>query len=397
MQIVPRAATRRRIHSNLWGLAVSLLVLALSVWMVIVPAGIASAQTPKDDHAASEPKIHIIPTLGTNVGVIEGENALIIIDPGFPEENASEFMRKLRELSAKPVAYVFNTHAHYDHSEGNGLFAREGAKVIGHSNLKYSSAHVDWTFSSRLPFKEDGLTLEAFYIPSHSYSDILIHIPEANTLFLGDSFTTNSHPTFYAGGIAKQNEVIDLALSLADDDTKIVPGHGVVSTRQDLIAYRDKTNALYDHVITLIDQGWSERRIHADEEYQSRMLAFNGENRSEFLDSTAVRRFAMRVANSEALPSVDLDEQQLELITGIYRQTDGATLEVVVERGAVFLRRTGDFIAELLPLGGEAFRMRAMADVEVSFVRAGAHEPPTALLFRNGEDAPVEAVRSGTP
>jgi len=321
----------------------------------------------ESESSIGEESIHIIPMLGTNVGVIEGDEALIIIDPGFEADQFSAFKAALFEISDKPVRFVFNTHSHSDHTSGNELLASAGATIIAHENIRYSSAYVETTFADVFKLEEDGLVVEAYYVPSHSYDDILIWFPDANVLFLGDTFTNSAQPTYYSGGISGQRRALKRALSIADPETLIVPGHGKATNKIDLIAYKEKTEAIHQHVLELHSKGLNVSEIQEDEGYQDLMLQFSSDRAPAFLSQTSVSRFVPRIIASDFVPAIELDSKQSTRLIGRYVSEDETVYEISLKNDRLFFHSDGSFMAELLPVTETQFRIRAAFRDNVTF------------------------------
>ncbi|WHI51112.1 hypothetical protein P3339_22390 [Microbulbifer sp. MLAF003] len=78
-------------------------------------------------------------------------------------------------------------------------------------------------------------------VKSHSAIDNIYYLKESNSIFVGDVFDTSWHPVFYSGGIKGFNEAIDAILNLGDEQSLIIPGHGVPSSKLSLLEFRKNT------------------------------------------------------------------------------------------------------------------------------------------------------------
>ncbi len=169
----------------------------------------------------------------------------------------------LTSLGAPPVRWVINTHYHSDHTEGNALFRSRGAEIIGQEQLPMQMAKDttiaswgDWhrtpadpasmptrTFRDSLTLQVNGQRIIVTHIPSaHTNGDAIVWLPDANVLHIGDLFEHMAPPfiDWWAGGrLAGMLAGVDRGLAHSDSATRIVPGHGPVGNRSDLLRYRE--------------------------------------------------------------------------------------------------------------------------------------------------------------
>ncbi len=249
-------------------------------------------QQPQDPVAAFRARIGAIPiesqplaenlTLlagpGGNVVVLHGSDGLVAVDtfvaPAWPKLQES-----LKGFGA-PVKFVINTHWHFDHTDNNAPLRAGGATVVAHENTKlrmtqpHHLAVLELDFApspaAALPqrvFKE-GYKLEAngerlavtHVPPAHTDTDVAVRFEKANVLHTGDVFFNGFYPYIdgsTGGRIDGMIEAADRLLSLADADTKIVPGHGPLGTKADLAKYRDMVSTAADRVRKLKASGKS--------------------------------------------------------------------------------------------------------------------------------------------
>jgi cyclase len=207
---------------------------------------------------------------GGAVTVLNGPDGKFVVDtfvaPAWPR-----LKEALDGLGSAPVKYVINTHWHFDHTDNNPHLHAAGATVLAHENTKkrmsephdlpvlyrepdgtLAGLHFDpspadalpqQTFATSYRFRANGEVLELQHVdPAHTDSDIYVHFQNANALSMGDLFFNGMFPYIDPGTGGKIDGMIaaaDRILSLADDDTKIVAGHGPLGNKADLTKSRD--------------------------------------------------------------------------------------------------------------------------------------------------------------
>lgn len=213
--------------------------------------------------------IYMLTGRGGNIGVCIGDDGVYVIDDQYAELT-EKIITEIKTLSDKDIKILVNTHWHGDHSGGNQNMTKAGATVIAHKNVRERMSTqqnrgggriVDPSPKEALPvitFNED-LTLHAngeelmiFHVhKAHTDGDAIIYFPKSNVVHMGDTYFNGRFPfiDLYSGGsingiIAAANKV----LFLADKDTKIIPGHGTLSNKAELTAYRDMLMDVRDRV-----------------------------------------------------------------------------------------------------------------------------------------------------
>ena len=216
----------------------------------------------------------LTPAYATNIGLFNTDKGVVLLDP-MPGEHQLEALNTLvNSIFAKPVSYIFNTHAHSDHSGGNAYFIATGAEL-----MQSAAALADF----------DSVTLK-----SHTANDAIFWHKPSNTIFVGDIYTTNWHPTFYAGGVAGFVAAVDAILNLGDEHSVIVPGHGAPSDKQQLKLFRHNTLQWVAQVKVLNEQGLTASEIKDNAEIQRILHKFNPANNADFIPPPAVARFIER-------------------------------------------------------------------------------------------------------
>jgi len=216
---------------------------------------------------------------GGNVVVLLGSDGKLVVDtfvqPAWPKLRAA-----LAALGPAPVHVVIDTHWHLDHVDNNAPLHAAGATVVAHENTKQrmsqphhlpfleldmprspSSSFPQRTFTDSHSVSFGGETLAlAHFGPAHTDTDIYVHFPRENILHVGDIFFNGRYPFIdgsTGGAVNGMVAAADRALSLADKDTKIVPGHGALATKADLVTYRDMLASARDRVQNLKSAGKS--------------------------------------------------------------------------------------------------------------------------------------------
>lgn len=220
---------------------------------------------------------------GGNVGLSVGNDGVVMIDDSMPP-----FLDKMKRAAASitysPVNFLINTHVHGDHIGNNETLGKHGTTIVAHENLRLnmlkkgvkskdgmipapSSALPVITFGYDMNFHLNGEHAHVFHTPhAHTDGDLIIHFKNANVIHTGDTFFNGIFPYIdidnggsVDGYIAAQQRV----LSLSDQNTKIIPGHGPLGNKLDLTA---EVNMLIDAkkiIMAEIDKGQTEDQVVA--------------------------------------------------------------------------------------------------------------------------------------
>src|SRR6516162_555885 len=302
-KFLQRQSTRREMLRNSAALAGSALlaqVFPASLLSTGVPGLRQQASTPPTDSLAamraqmgsapiqSQPLAENLTLLsgpGGNVVVLNGPDGKIVVDtflmPAWPK-----LKETLDGLGNAPVKIVIDTHWHFDHTDNNANLHAAGATVLAHENTKTRMAephdsallglHVPASPADALPQQTFSTSHEVqasgenvmlqYFQPAHTDTDIYIHFQKANVIHMGDTFFNGFYPVIDASTGGKIDGMIvaaDKVLPLADNNTKIVPGHGPLGNKADLTKYRDMLIVARDRVQQLKSAGKSADEIAA--------------------------------------------------------------------------------------------------------------------------------------
>ena len=227
--------------------------------------------------------IYMLKGRGGNVGISTGSDGLyIIVDQVKPVTQG--LLNAVRKISDQPIRFVINTHYHADHVGGNETIGGNGSVIIAHDNIRkrmtteqvsiFSNSTTPpyphdalpvLTFNDRITLHFNGESATAYYVANgHTDGDSIIHFPESNVIHMGDMFWNGLYPyvDLDAGGSMQGViEAAELALSLADESTRIIPGHGELGMTEDLKNYRDYLIEASTNVQMLIDQGMDLQQV----------------------------------------------------------------------------------------------------------------------------------------
>jgi glyoxylase-like metal-dependent hydrolase (beta-lactamase superfamily II) len=216
---------------------------------------------------------------GGNIAVLPGDDGKLVIDSGYLGTR-SRIAAALGSLSPDPIKHLINTHWHFDHTDGNEWMHAAGATITAHENTrKHLSTNTrvkDWNFTfppspaGAIPtdiFHADktlhlnGSTIALkYYGPAHTDSDVSVYFIEANILHTGDTWFNGHYPSIdysTGGSIDGMIEAAEANLAMVTDKTMVVPGHGPVGGKSEMIEYRDVLVTIRNRVAALKREGKS--------------------------------------------------------------------------------------------------------------------------------------------
>jgi cyclase len=221
--------------------------------------------------------IYVLKGSGGNIGVLTGADGVLMIDDQFLPLS-EKIKNAIASLDKGNIRFTLNTHIHGDHTGSNEFFKRNGSTIVAHDvvrermkkdqvnkvmNRTTPARDKDaWpvvTFSDKLNLHLNDQDISLIHFaPGHTDGDVVIHFKQANVFHMGDVFVTYGYPFIDAssgGSINGLISALDKAMSMMDDNSKIIPGHGNVSTKADVKKYRDRLAKIRDEVAAALKKG----------------------------------------------------------------------------------------------------------------------------------------------
>lgn len=261
-----------------------------AILCTLLLAGLAAPAAAQPDLSTVEvrverlaPGVAVLFGSGGNIGLSYGEDGNVLIDDQYAPLT-DKIAAAVATLDPDPVRFVVNTHWHRDHTGGNENFGKRGAVIMAHENVR-ARMSVDTTagtqtlpaapkgalpvltFADGVKIHLNGDVLTIVHVANaHTDGDALVHWDKANVLHMGDTFfNRESLPLIdrrSGGSIDGMIAAVERALTIANEATRIVPGHGPVGTRQELVAYRDMLKDVRGKVAAAIEAGrsWEETK-----------------------------------------------------------------------------------------------------------------------------------------
>ena len=266
----------------------------LTAAALLAMAGSVAAQTAPAPTPPQPPlqvqrlatNVNVVIGDGGNILVLNGPEGVLLVDAELPQ-GAPRVMAAVAAIDPSPLRFVIDTHWHVDHTGGNRYMTSQGAVIIGHDAVRtrrmtdqtlrvydatvpaarYPQSLPILTFDNTLTLHLNGQTVRAFHVPgAHTDGDVLVHFVESDVIHMGDVYFAGMYPfidTGSGGRVQGMIAAVERVIAMADEDTQIVPAHGPVGTRTDLIAYRDMLVRVMTAVQAGIDAGQTLEQLQA--------------------------------------------------------------------------------------------------------------------------------------
>ncbi|MGC1650196.1 MAG: MBL fold metallo-hydrolase [Candidatus Sulfotelmatobacter sp.] len=250
--------------------------------------------------------VYMLEGSGGNIGASIGDDGIVIVDDQYAPL-AEKIQAALKGFTDKPVRFIINTHYHGDHTGGNAYFQKQ-APIIAQDNVRKrlesggaagngSSVHMDVkpatkealpiiTFDHDVTVHLNGEDIRALFFPAgHTDGDSIIFFPKSNVVHMGDDFVTYGFPFIdvdSGGSINGMIDGVEKVIAQVPADVKIIPGHGPVSSLDDLRAYLTMIKATRDAVAKALAEGKT-----LDQMKQAKLLAPWNKYSGDFINEDA--------------------------------------------------------------------------------------------------------------
>jgi len=222
--------------------------------------------------------LYMLTGRGGNIGLSVGKSGSFLVDDQYAPLS-DKILAAVKAITPDPVRFVVNTHWHGDHTGGNENMGKAGAFLVAHENVRKRLGREQFsatfqrttppspegalpvvTFSESVSFHWNGDEIRVYHVPpGHTDGDSIVHFVKADVVHMGDLFFNGSNYPFIdvssGGRVDGVIGAADRVLGAVGDKTRIIPGHGPLATKADLIAYRDTVKLLRDRIAKLKAEG----------------------------------------------------------------------------------------------------------------------------------------------
>lgn len=217
--------------------------------------------------------VYYLEGAGGNIGITVGDDGVVMIDDQYAPLT-DRIVAAIRGLTDKEIRFLINTHVHGDHTGGNENLGRMGVLILARDEVRVRLAAQSpnsglpvLTYSDSITIHLNGEEVFAFPAPpAHTDGDSYILFRDSDVIHSGDVFRTGAFPvidTNNGGTLDGTLQALGLLIGAAGPDTLILPGHGSVSTRMDVMAFRDMILDVKNRVEPMVAQGMSYEQVVA--------------------------------------------------------------------------------------------------------------------------------------
>lgn len=231
--------------------------------------------------------IHMLVGQGGNIGLFAQKGDTFLVDDQFAPVTP-QIVKAIESVGGSYPRFLLNTHYHPDHTGGNEIFGAGGALIVSHHNVRkrlkagsYLAAFdmksepmakpglPELTFANDIEFHLAGGLVRIIHAPgAHTDGDSFIHFPDANVIHAGDLFFNGIYPfvdVAHGGRLAGMIAGVDQILEIADEQTRIIPGHGALANKADLETYRSMLQTALERLSALKAEGKTAQEAMAAE------------------------------------------------------------------------------------------------------------------------------------
>jgi cyclase len=242
------------------------------------------SKTPVEDRDLGS-GVHMLESFGGNIGVLAGDEGVLLVDAEWPQLH-DKVVAAVGKISPKPIRYLVNTHWHWDHVGGDGLFGKAGVVIFSSEQTRAHIAQAQKqnnapgtpyavdpaaipvvTITNGTKFHLAGQTVEVIQVPpAHTDGDLIVRFVEADVIQTGDTFFHGFYPDIdqpHGGTIDGMIALYDTLYKMCGPHTKIIPGHGPVANRDDVREYQAMLREVRNRVAKAVAAGMTEEQLVA--------------------------------------------------------------------------------------------------------------------------------------
>jgi cyclase len=221
---------------------------------------------------------------GGAIGLLVGPEGVFMVDAQYAPIT-DKVLGAVHKLTPQPIRFLVNTHVHLDHSGGDAAIVKTGALLLAREELREEMALplpslagdaappadparlpvITYGMGAPLKIRMNGETIDLIPMPAaHTGGDTLVRFENAKVIMTGDFYRSYGYPFFdvtRGGTLNGTVEALNQLIDLADANTKIVPGHGAIANRADVVRFRDMIVDLQGRIQKMVDQGKSESEV----------------------------------------------------------------------------------------------------------------------------------------
>lgn len=217
--------------------------------------------------------VHYLEGQGGNIGLSIGEDGVVMIDDQFAPLT-DRIVAAIRQLNDGEIRFLINTHVHGDHTGGNENMGKLGVAILARDEVRVrlqaqapAAALPILTYSEAITIHLNGEEVFAFPVPpAHTDGDSFILFRDSDVIHAGDVFRTTAFPvidTNNGGTLDGTLQALGILIGTAGPNTKIIPGHGGVSGRADVMAFRDMVLDVQAKVSAMVAEGMTYAQVAA--------------------------------------------------------------------------------------------------------------------------------------
>ena len=217
--------------------------------------------------------VYYLQGAGGNIGLSIGEDGVVMSDDQYAPLT-DKILAAIMQLNEGEIRFVINTHVHGDHTGGNENLGKLGILILARDEVRVrlaaqspAAALPVLTYSDAITIHLNGEEVYAFPVPpAHTDGDTFIHFVDSDVIHTGDVFRTTAFPvidTNNGGTLDGSIQALGLLIGTAGPDTLILPGHGDVSSRMDVMGFRDMILDVRDQVAPMVESGMSYEEVAA--------------------------------------------------------------------------------------------------------------------------------------